>query len=147
MGAFQRERRVHPRRTRVCSWRGVRYTHARLLSRGRIDPPAAAASTDGRIRLINISVDSGPDSCRDEKLTKFRVTKEGRKEGRRGTECVLRKFRNSSSTSTKTLRNGIEDIDVVCVSQNVRMYWNLMQFCPNFFVFIDLAFIMNIILS
>ncbi|TGZ55328.1 Uncharacterized protein DBV15_07396, partial [Temnothorax longispinosus] len=59
-----------------------RTIYERLLSRGRIDPPAAAASTDGRIRLINISVDSGPDSCRDEKLTKFRVTKEGRrKEG------------------------------------------------------------------
>lgn len=77
MGAFQRERRVHPRRTRVCSRRTVR-----TPSIARKNRPAA--STDGGIRLINISVDSGPDSCRDEKLAKFRVTKEGRKEDGNG---------------------------------------------------------------
>lgn len=72
MGAFQRERRAPPS-TRVYSRRAIRRPSSARKNR-------PAASTDGGIRLINISVDSGPDSCRDEKLARFRVTKEGRKE-------------------------------------------------------------------
>jgi len=84
MGAFQRKR--HPCRTRVCSQRTIR-----IPSIARKNRPAA--STDGGIRLINISVDSGPDSFRDEELAKFRVTKEGRKRGRKtGMKYALRKF-------------------------------------------------------
>lgn len=114
MGAFQRERRRAPP------------SYARLLAAYdthvfyRAEESTRRSPTDGGIRLINISVDSGPDSCRDEKLAKFRVT-EGRKEGRKtGMECTLRKFENSSSASTKTpSRNGIEDIDVVGIYPNV----------------------------
>ncbi|KYN36711.1 hypothetical protein ALC56_08502 [Trachymyrmex septentrionalis] len=66
--------------------RSVRYV--RLLS-PRKNRPACVVSTDGGIRLINISVDSGPDSCRDEKLAKFRVMKEGRKESERSLQNLL----------------------------------------------------------
>lgn len=74
MGAFQRERRAPPPHTRLLA---AYDTHAFY----RVEE--STRRVDGGIRLINISVDSGPDSCRDEKLVKFRMMKEGRKEGRR----------------------------------------------------------------
>lgn len=72
MGAFQRERRAPPSYARLLAAYDTHVFYRAEESTRR--PP-----TDGGIRLINISVDSGPDSCRDEKLAKFRVT-EGRKE-------------------------------------------------------------------
>lgn len=148
MGAFQRER--HPCRTRVCSRRTIR-----TLSIARKNRPAA--STDGGIRLINISVDSGPDSFRDEELTKFRVTKEGRKRGRKtGMEGALRKF--GTVPLLPQLRCRRETILKTSMSAYIKVYeyigtrgdfvlqWDF-KFCPLLLLFIHLAFFTNIIFS
>lgn len=62
-----------------------------LVRRIHTSPKNQPASTDAGIRLINIAVDSGPYSSRDEKLAEFSVTKVGRKEGRKEARKEARK--------------------------------------------------------
>lgn len=84
---------------------------------------ARPASADDGIRLINIDVDSGSYSCRDEKLAKFRVTKEGKERGN-GVPTELR-MRFLGVNYEARLRNGTGDTPTSCASKAPKMAENL----------------------
>lgn len=114
MGALQQERRVCIRRVYVrvhdVAARGIYNTAHAFYCAEELARPASA---DDGIRLINIDVDSGSYSFRDEKLAKFRVTKEGEGALRNG---VLLPDGSSDAISWRQLRarlrNGAGDTDV-----------------------------------